>query len=685
MKFKILVLILYNLAWLSSNAQIIEEEIEQNIEIFLEEKENETELTDLIEHYKDKTYQKTNLNTSSYQDLENFDFLKPKEIQAILNHRKKFGNFVSIYELQAVEGLNLEKIKILLPYVSVEGSWFEFGSKDKLTSHKNTQIILQTQRKIEKAAGYLAQNDTTKPKYLGDNFRHVMRIKSQINPFIKIGLNAEKDAGEPFFNSYNPKGFDFYTGYVQYQNKNGIVKQIILGDYNAAFGQGLTFGSGLAFGKGLNIYQIKRNQHGFRSSNSLNEALYLRGIAVNMAYKKINFHTWFSKTKLDAIERGFDTLANESIFGIQSTGLHRTIAELESKNKIDRQVIGSNIQLNLNKIVLNYTVLGSSVSGKIQKPNELYHQFIPSSPFNFRQGFSFQYAYKNSLSFAEVSMQNNNSISYMFGTIWALGKNLDLSFLHRSFAKNANYDLSNAISESSSMYGEKGNYIGISGKLNPNLQFTSYLDVFQYDWLKYLTDAPSVGSDYFLEVQYVKRKYWTLSLRYKSKLNERNIRSNLLTEPFAEVTAHERSNIRIHFTSQIDLFTQLRLRAEWSRFSSPWNMFNEQKGYFAYADLNRKIASTKIYFRYAVFNINGFDARIYSFENDLPYSFSVPFFSDSGTRFYIQIKTQIIKNLELWVRYSQTNFYDKEAIGSGNEKIEGNKISEIKAMCKYSF
>ena len=685
MNLKSFVYIVFCLAWLPSNAQTIDEEIEQNIEIFLEEKENETELTDLIEHYKDKMYQKTNLNKSNYQDLEIFDFLKPKDIQAILNHRKKFGNFVSIYELQAVEGLELEKVKLLFPYVSVEGSWFEFGTKDKLSSQKNTQIMLQTQRKIEKAAGYLAQNDTTKPKYLGDNFRHVMRIKSQINPYIKIGLNAEKDAGEPFFNSYNPKGFDFYTGYVQYQNKNGIVKQIILGDYNAAFGQGLTFGSGLAFGKGLNIYQIKRNQHGFRSSNSLNEALYLRGLAVNLVYKKINLHTWYSKTKVDAIERGFDTLANESIFGIQSTGLHRTIGELESKNKIDRQVIGSNLQLNLNKIVLNYTILNISVSGLIHKSNNLYQKFSPLSPFNFRQGLSFQYAYKNSLSFAEVSIQNTNSVSYTFGTLWALGKNLDVSFLHRSFSKNSNYDLSNAISESSSMSGEKGNYIGLSGKLNPNLHFTSYMDIFQYNWLKYLTDAPSVGSDYFFEIQYIKRKYWTLSFRYKTKLNERNIRSNLLTEPFAEITPHERNNMRIHFTSNIDLYTQIRLRVEWSSFSSPIGIFESQKGYFAYADVNRKIANAKIYFRYAVFHINGFDARIYSFENDLPYSFSVPFFSDSGTRFYIQVKAQTIKNLEVWIRYSQTNFHNKEAIGSGNEKIEGNKVSEIKAMCKYSF
>lgn len=685
MKKKYLLLIFYSFIWSPIHSQIRDEDVEQNIEIFLEEKENETELTDLVEHYTDKLYQKTNLNKSNFQDFEVFDFLKPTEIQAILNHRKKYGNFVSIYELQAVDGLEVEKVKILLPYVSVEGSWFEFGTKDKLSSQKNTQIVLQTQRKIEKAAGYIAQNDTTKPKYLGDNFRHVVRIKSQINPNIKLGFNAEKDAGEPFFNENNPKGFDFYTGYVQYQNKQGIVRQIILGDYNAAFGQGLTFGSGLAFGKGLNIYQIKRNLNGFRSSNSLNEALYLRGIAINLTYKNINFHTWYSKTKLDAIERGFDSLNNESIFGIQSTGLHRTINELESKNKINRQIIGSNIQFNLNKLTINYTFLSSSVSGIVQKTNEIYNHFYPSNPLNFRQGLSFQFAYKNSLSFAEISNQNVNSTSYIIGTIWALGKNLDLSFLHRSFSQKSNYDLSNALSESSAMSGEVGNYIGLTGKLNPNLNFTTYIDVFKNNWLKYQVDAPSVGSDYFLEVEYTKRKYWTISFRYKTKLNERNLRSNLLTEPFAEVTPHERSNIRIHFTSKIDMFTQLRLRAEWSEFSSPLGIFESQKGYFAYADINRKISNTKIYFRYAVFNINGFDARIYSFENDLPYSFSVPFFSDSGTRFYIQVKTQLLKNLELWLRFSQTNFYNKNEIGSGNEKIEGNTVSEIKAMCKYSF
>ncbi len=36
------------------------------------------------------------------------------------------------------------------------------------------------------------------------------------------------------------------------------------------------------------------------------------------------------------------------------------------------------------------------------------------------------------------------------------------------------------------------------------------------------------------------------------------------------------------------------------------------------------------------------------------------------------------KKMDLWVRYARTSYFDKTVIGSGNEAIQGNKLTEVK-------
>ncbi|HOW31416.1 MAG TPA: hypothetical protein PLP88_07610, partial [Bacteroidales bacterium] len=89
--------------------------------------------------------------------------------------------------------------------------------------------------------------------------------------------------------------------------------------------------------------------------------------------------------------------------------------------------------------------------------------------------------------------------------------------------------------------------------------------------------------------------------------------------------------------------------------------------------------------RYALFDADTYDARIYSFESDLPYSFSVPSFSGRGSRFYAMLEVSLSKRIDLWLRYSVTSYFDRNVISSGTSQINGNHKSEIKSMLKFSF
>ena len=89
--------------------------------------------------------------------------------------------------------------------------------------------------------------------------------------------------------------------------------------------------------------------------------------------------------------------------------------------------------------------------------------------------------------------------------------------------------------------------------------------------------------------------------------------------------------------------------------------------------------------RYALFDTDDYDARIYAYENDVLYAFSIPGYYYNGSRFYILLKWEILDNLDFWLRFSQTFFNNQSTIGSGLDEIEGNARSEIKVQLRLKF
>ncbi|MCK5535804.1 MAG: helix-hairpin-helix domain-containing protein, partial [Bacteroidales bacterium] len=89
-------------------------------------------------------------------------------------------------------------------------------------------------------------------------------------------------------------------------------------------------------------------------------------------------------------------------------------------------------------------------------------------------------------------------------------------------------------------------------------------------------------------------------------------------------------------------------------------------------------------FRYALFNTT-YNTRIYAYENDILYAFSIPAYFYQGTRFYANIKYSLAKKVDFWLRWSQFYYPNLETISSGLNEIKGNTKSEIKAQLRIRF
>ncbi|MBK7308594.1 MAG: hypothetical protein IPI88_17340 [Chitinophagaceae bacterium] len=89
--------------------------------------------------------------------------------------------------------------------------------------------------------------------------------------------------------------------------------------------------------------------------------------------------------------------------------------------------------------------------------------------------------------------------------------------------------------------------------------------------------------------------------------------------------------------------------------------------------------------RLQYFETDGYNSRLYAYENDVLYSFSIPVFYDKGLRYYININYDINKKMTLWIKWAQTIYNDKTLIGSGLDEIKGITKSEVKLQVQYKF
>ena len=71
-----------------------------------------------------------------------------------------------------------------------------------------------------------------------------------------------------------------------------------------------------------------------------------------------------------------------------------------------------------------------------------------------------------------------------------------------------------------------------------------------------------------------------------------------------------------------------------------------------------------------IFSIMSWDARIYTYENDILYSFSIPALSGTGSRSYIMAKWEIADFAELRLKYGLTSLAAGSASTDSRDELK---------------
>ena len=669
--------------WNDNDIEIIEKRVDFLLDL---NEGGETDFTTLFEQLEVFYKHPINLNNTNKSELKKLGILNDIQINNLLKHIEINGEFLSIEELQSIDSFTLNTIRLITPFVktakSLKQNSLFFNSTLKEGS---SSLFLRYTRVIEKQIGYIndkASTESSNQQYLGSPDKLFCRYRFNYSNKISIGLTAEKDAGEEFFKGSQKSGFDFYSAHFFAQDI-GKIKQIALGDYQAQFGQGLTFWSGLAFGRSPRIFTLKRNAQKIRPYTSVQESQFLRGAAITLSSHYFETTLFYSSKKQDANRIGIDSSSSKAIItSLPQAGFHRTKAELENKNSIKNEFLGVNTSYERRNLNLGFTAVYNKINAIFQPNITTYNQFSSLDNQNTTFGFDFAYLYKNWNLFGEGTKSISGGYAYTLGALAVLDPKFSIGIQHRNFEKNFKPILSNAIGENSTNVNEQALFIGIEAIPHQYLSLSAYADRFSFPWLRFQTDAPSHGSRLFTQLSYQPNKKLESYVRYRRRVKGKN---NSTNKGIDKVVVEASSSLRLHFSYQATNSIQIKNRIELNNYQLGNN--KKENGFLIYQDIAYKKIGLPHSFsiRYLLFDTDSYHSRIYTYENDVLYAFSIPAFNGSGMRFYLISKYQFNRNVDLWIRYAQTYYTDRKGIGSGKDKITGNTKSEFKAQLRIKF
>ena len=222
--------------------------IEETVELIVQDGDiSDADFTTLFDELDNYFNNPVNINTATNEQLSELRLLNILQISELVRYRKQYGNILSYFELAQIDGFDQQTIKSILPFVSFEPPENEnkFTVK-KALKYGRSELIIRNFRNIEQTPAYTTNSDSLlaeNKQYFGSPDRTYIRYRYKYRKNLSIGLTAEKDPGEALFGESQPNGFDFYSYHFQLRDI-GLVKNVIVGDYQFQAGQGLTFWSG---------------------------------------------------------------------------------------------------------------------------------------------------------------------------------------------------------------------------------------------------------------------------------------------------------------------------------------------------------------------------------------------------------------------------------------------------------
>ena len=634
--------------------------------------EEETDFNDLAYELHDLWESPLDLNTAEINDLARLFWLTEIQLNNLIAYVKNQKPLVSLYELAFIPGFDSTLVESIKPFIFIS----DVRETNKFKKKSEHWLLLRTGKTIEKQAGFREN------KFEGDEWKQSLKYKYKYGENISAGFSLEKDAGETVFKKSNKAGPDYYSGYLKINNL-GKLKTICLGNYTIGFGQGLVAGPGFALGKSAQAVNLIQKDIGIRPYTSNDENRYFQGVATTLSFKQMDLTTFISYKKVDANVSLRDSIGKVlEVSSLQITGYHSTENEIADENTLSELTSGGRLSFKGSRFKAGISVIHSGFNANIVPATTNYNQlsFKGNNQSNF--GIDYKFNFSNTVLFGEEAIDAKGNPAFLNGLTSNIAGRIQFSLLHRFYSKSYHAFYGNAFGENTRIQNEEGLYAGFKMELIKHVNLSFYADFFRFPWLKYGVDGPSYGKEFMVQAEYNTGSIFSAYVHFRYKLKQSNLFDSA---EFTNKLVHsEAQRLRFHLSFRAGERISLATRLETGIYLKG---NQNDKAFLLYQDFNYSFLKVPVQFhlRYALFNTDSYDSRIYAYESDVLHSFSINSYSNQGQRYYIMLKYSPFRKINFWIKYSQSVYPNERTISSGLYEINGNTRSDIRMQVILKF
>lgn len=587
------------------------------------------------------------LNSADENELSRLFFLTDFQIRALADYINSTGKIASVYEIANIPGFDRELAEITIPFVSLITSKAEPADSTRINSFLLSNISYKRPSSGNPGSG--------------SPFKVLIRYRATADN-LSAGFTTEKDSGEKYFTG-SPSHPDFLSAHLTWTG-SGIIKRIIIGDFGARFGLGTNLNTGLRTGLSLTSSGYLSGGDEIKPYTSAGENNFFRGFAAVARYRKITASLYYSSNRIDATLDSENGVNFDHVESFYTSGLHNSSSLLLKKDAIRETGYGADVALNLKflRIGLLYSEVRFSLP-VIPAYSDLSGLFDFDGDRNTIATGYYKASAGKVIIFGEFSSCLNGRGALVQGASVRPSARLNINILLSKYDPGYTAFHGKAPFSSSSGDNSEGIFANFTLEAAKHLFISAGCDFRKYPWLRFRCSAPSTSVSSEIKFKYLPFEKLSAEavICFRQKMQDetesRGIKKQVILK-----TRSFRATLRYSPAKAFILTT----RADF-RIAGPSGSI----GTLLCQDFSCRLQRIPIslWLRYCIFNTDGWDSRIYTYENDLINSFSIPALSGEGSRSYIMIDWRASRLADIRIKYALSDLSADDTGESRSQEI----------------
>lgn len=619
------------------------------------------------------------LNRATRSDLLTLPFLSEAQVDSIVAYRRVKRGFKALGELQFVSGIDYFTRRYLSLFTRCDSTL----SADELPSvyrpHRPTlgerlyagkhEVETRLDIPLYRREGYtMPENPTTTNYYTGNALHHIVRYRYNYRREVSYGVTMEKDAGEPVGKAgFYP--YDYLSGYLL-MRPSDKPWALVAGDFEVTGGRGLLFGRTFFADRNLTISALRTQPTRFKAHSSAEENRFFRGAAFSFTRRAFDLMIFASYRRLDA------RLVNDTVRTLLTTGLHRTLSEINRRRSVGCFTAGAHLGYAARSLALGLDGYITHYDHPVSPDDRIYNQYVFRGMTAGGAALNYLWRLRHWTFTGELAtdhqlhLATEHAVGYRPSTRLQMGAQLRM--LPARFVSR----YGDLLQQGSAVRNEQGLLVSLNWLPVRSIQLSGYVDLFRFPQPTYTTALPGAkGLETQVQARWEMANDRIFTLRYRFKARQRNITGYKLLEYRQTHRLRLSANLtrgKAVLTPQLDL--SLATRQTGNR-SFGW-MPSLRASFTPGKQLTVKGFA-------AVFFTDDYESALYAYEPRLYRAAGFDAFAYHGARLSALADWRLIDRLILSLRLGTTRFFNRSEQSSGIAAIHSPWKSDISLQVKW--